>query len=306
MSNGKQRTKREVREQARQAGREVRADARRMVKDVREEARQLARERHEAAREAGRVGREGAVDPIWSRPEPGARRAGYTREQLARTALAIADAEGFEAVSMRRVASELGAGTMTLYHYVRNKDELVELMDDAMMSELIVPDDEMPSDWREALTAIARRSRGAWARHPWAKDAPPGASIGPNALRHFDQSLAAVANLGLDTAGQFEIIALVDEWVLGFALRDTYLSPAPDGRAAIATEWTDSVAAYIDAQLATGEFPHVREMIGDGGTQAAVDNIAEMMQGEDRFERGLAILLDGIELDLQRRRKKKR
>ena len=115
-----------------------------------------------------------------------------------------------------------------------------------------------------------------------------------------------MANLGLDTAGQFEIIALVDEWVLGFALRDTYLSPAPDGRAAIATEWTDSVAAYIDAQLATGEFPHVREMIGDGGTQAAVDNIVEMMQGEDRFERGLTILLDGIELDLQRRRKKKR
>src|SRR6185436_15098966 len=100
------------------------------------------------------------VDSIWERPEPGARRPRYTREQIARTALAIADAEGFEAVSMRRVASELGAGTMTLYHYVRNKDELIELMDDAMMSELIVPDDEMPSDWREALTAIARRSRG--------------------------------------------------------------------------------------------------------------------------------------------------
>ena len=207
---------------------------------------------------------------------------------------------------MRGVASELGAGTTTLYHYVRNKDELVELMDDAMMSELIVPDDEMPSESARGADGHRAPARGAWARHPWAKDAPPGASIGPNALRHPEQSLAAVANLGLDTAGQFEIIALVDEWVLGFALRDTYLSPAPDGRAAIATEWTHSVAAYIDAQLATGESPDAREMIGDGGTQAAVDNIVEMMQGEDRFEHGLAILLDGIELDLQRRRKKKR
>jgi AcrR family transcriptional regulator len=244
-----------------------------------------------------------AHEPIWSRPEPGARRAGYTRDQLARTALAIADAEGIEALSMRRVARELGAGTMTLYHYVRNKDELIELMDDAMMGELIVPDDEMPSDWREALTAIARRSRGAWARHPWAKDAPPGGSVGPNAMRHFEQSLAAVAGTGLDPAGQFEIIGLVDEWVLGFALRDTYL--APDGRAAVSSEWTDSLVSYIDSQLATGEFPHVREWVGDGGTRAAVDGIVEMMQGEDRFERGLVVLLDGIALDIERRRRAK-
>jgi AcrR family transcriptional regulator len=229
-----------------------------------------------------------AHEPIWSRPEPGARRAGYTRDQLARTALAIADAEGIEALSMRRVARELGAGTMTLYHYVRNKDELIELMDDAMMGELIVPDDEMPSDWREALAA---------------KDAPPGGSVGPNAMRHFEQSLAAVAGTGLDPAGQFEIIGLVDEWVLGFALRDTYL--APDGRAAVSSEWTDSLVSYIDSQLATGEFPHVREWVGDGGTRAAVDGIVEMMQGEDRFERGLVVLLDGIALDIERRRRAK-
>jgi AcrR family transcriptional regulator len=301
MSSEKQRAAREPREQARQAGREVRAEARRMAKDVREEARQAALDQ----REAGREPRQEHVDPIWSRPEPGARRAGYTREQLARTALAIADAEGFEAVSMRRVASELGAGTMTLYHYVRNKDELVELMGDEMMGELLVPDDEMPSDWREALTAIARRSRGAWERHPWAKDAPPGASIGPNAMHHFDQSLAAVANTGLDTAAQFAIIGLVDEWVLGYALRDTYLTEGADGRSALASEWTDALVAYIDAQLATGEFPHFQRVVGDEGTRAALENIMEMMQAEDRFERGLGILLDGIALDIERQRKKK-
>src|SRR5215207_5547112 len=74
---------------------------------------------------------ESAADdmPIWARPEPGERRPAHTREKIAETAIAIADAEGFEAVSMRRIAAELGAGTMTLYHYVRTKDELVALMD---------------------------------------------------------------------------------------------------------------------------------------------------------------------------------
>src|SRR5919199_3069026 len=83
--------------------------------------------------------------PIWTRPEPGQRKPRFTREQLAAAALAIADEEGLDAVTMRRVADALGAGTMTLYHYVQSKDELLILMADAMMGELLVPDGEMPS-----------------------------------------------------------------------------------------------------------------------------------------------------------------
>src|SRR3954447_23595661 len=95
--------------------------------------------------------RERADAPIWARPAPGSRRPAYTREQIARTAIAIADAEGFEAVSMRRIAADLGAGTMTLYHYVGGKDELVALVSDAIMGEIVVPDDELPDGWREGL-----------------------------------------------------------------------------------------------------------------------------------------------------------
>src|SRR5215813_14334865 len=94
---------------------------------------------------------------IWTRPEPGTRRPKFTREQIASTALAIADAEGFAAVSMRRIAGELGSGTMTLYYYVRTKDELIALMDDAIMGELIIPEDELPEGWREGLAELARR-----------------------------------------------------------------------------------------------------------------------------------------------------
>src|SRR5262249_50011294 len=108
---------------------------------------------------------EKGYDLIWSRPEPGERRPRFSRQQIAATALAIADAEGFEALSMRRIAAELGAGTMTLYHYVRNKEELVALMDDAHMAESLVPEAERPEDWRKALTGICGRDReGVWRR----------------------------------------------------------------------------------------------------------------------------------------------
>ena len=114
--------------------------------------RRVEREMERAQREVER-----ALGPIWARPEPGARRARFTREQIAEAALAVADKDGFDAVSMRRVASELGAGTMTLYHYVQTKDELVALMDNAIMGELLVPDDELSTDWREAPENGERR-----------------------------------------------------------------------------------------------------------------------------------------------------
>ena len=96
-----------------------------------------------------------ATGPIWTRPEPAGRAARLGRDDIARAALAIADREGFAAVSMRRLAREVGVGTMSLYHYLRTKDDLLELMDDAVMGELLVPAEELPDDWREALTAIA-------------------------------------------------------------------------------------------------------------------------------------------------------
>ncbi len=241
-----------------------------------------------------------AAEPIWARPEPGARRAGYTREQIARTALAIADSEGFDAVSMRRVASELGAGTMTLYHYVRNKDELIELMDDAMMAEVIVPDDELPSDWREALAQIARRSRAVWERHAWAKDQPPGVTIGPNGMRHFEQSLQAVAGTDLDWLDKVEIINMVDDYVLGYVLGQGEIGLSSEEMKA---KWVEPMGRYIDVQLSEGGFPNVRQMVEElGGTRAAIEAFVDTIGDKQHFERSLARLLDGIALYVERKR----
>src|SRR4051812_34638284 len=142
------------------------------------EPRGRARGRTARPRRQGRRA-ETAEQPIWTRPEPGERRPAYTREKIAETAIAIADAEGFEAVSMRRIATELGAGTMTLYYYVRTKDELIALMDDAIMGELIIPDDEPPDGWRDGLSEIARRTHGLFLKHPWSLESLRNAEGGP-------------------------------------------------------------------------------------------------------------------------------
>ena len=126
---------------------------------------------------------------------------------------------------MRRVAEELGVGTMTLYYYVRTKDDLLALMDDALMGEMLVPADELPP------ATGARRSRAiARAR---ATRSPPSVGrctmrarrSGPNGMRHLEQSMAAVATLPLDRR-KMEVISIVDDFVFGHALRAPR-SPAP-------------------------------------------------------------------------------
>src|ERR1700679_3636417 len=82
-------------------------------------------------------------------------KAQLSRETIAAAALAIADVEGFEAISMRRVARELNVGTMSLYYYVKTKDDLIAVMDDALMSEALLP--SLPKEWKAAITAIATR-----------------------------------------------------------------------------------------------------------------------------------------------------
>jgi AcrR family transcriptional regulator len=101
----------------------------------------------------------------------------------------IADAEGFEAVSIRRVAAALGAGPMSLYRYISAKSDLVALMDDAIMGEALVPGGQLPADWRAALAMIARRTRAALLAHPWAVQARPGPA---QLAARFERGLAAL------------------------------------------------------------------------------------------------------------------
>jgi AcrR family transcriptional regulator len=229
--------------------------------------------------------------PIWARPEPGSRRPRFSREQIAAAALAIADAEGFAAVSMRRVATELGAGTMTLYHYVRTKDDLVALMDDTLMAAALIPDDELPTGWRAALTLVSHRTRSAIGQHPWALVSLRDARQGPNAMRHFEQSLQALREIDADFPTKIELLAIVDDYVHGHLLRAEELHT----RTETATdEQANAALEFAKAQLTAGDFPLTRALFEEtergGGWHAVLTEEAT----SHRFDLGLQALLDGL------------
>jgi len=246
---------------------------------------------------------ERAKGPIWTRPAPGSRRPAYSRELIAQTAIAIADAEGYEAVSMRRIAAELGAGTMSLYHYVRNKDELVALVGDTIMGEILIPDGELPDGWREGMAEIARRTLAIFNRHPWIVEhlgEGDPSSMGPNVLRHVDQTFAVASRSGLDVEDQFELAAIVDDYVFGCALRA--LEGARFGSEGDAKSRLDAMVAYLTEQLGTGDYPHLEAVAGDDPA-AGFARLGHPSGDEQRFERGLQRLLDGLELWIDGARK---
>ena len=204
----------------------------------------------------------------------------------------IADTDGFEAVSMRRIADELGAATMTLYYYVRTKEDLVALKDDAIMAEVLIPERDLLREWRAALAAIAHSSYRAFRRHPWALDALRGARWGPNGMRHFEQSLAAVANAPFDEQGKFDALGIVDDYVFGHVVRvaeSNSQRDMADGKPA------PELTRFMAAQLATGAFPHAAALLGKDGMATVWSRVGRYLNDEQRFHRGLEVILDGLE-----------
>jgi len=195
-------------------------------------------------------------------------------EKIAAAALAIADAEGFASVSMRRIAQEMGVGTMSLYYYVKTKADLVAAMDDALMGEVLAP--SLPGNWREALTVIAIRTRDVFLRHPWALSSMLSAPPGVNAMRHMEQCLQALTGTTMTTREKLALLAIIDDFVFGYALREATTDPKVD-------------VNFAKAQLATGAFPGLKEAFGKGRPPAM----------PDRFRMGLRALLDSVKQNIE-------
>jgi len=234
-----------------------------------------------------------AREPIWARPEPASGRAAYTRADIAAAAVRIADAEGLEAVSMRRVAADLGAGTMSLYHYVRDKDDLVALMTDLVVGDYLVDEALLDRGWREGLSAIAHATRAALRDHRWTLRSSTLPVLGPNTMAHVDQTARAAAQMGVEPALYMEIAGMLDEYVFGCLARE------------IAMEGHDGGvdAEYWQSLIETGAFPHIAAAVaahaaagGDPG------DLGRNTDPEGRFARGLERLLDGVAAELARRR----
>ncbi|MCX5206438.1 TetR/AcrR family transcriptional regulator [Streptomyces sp. NBC_00237] len=189
---------------------------------------------------------------VWDRPERGARgpAAAHSRHQLAATAVELADREGLAAVSMRQVAQALGTGQASLYRYVAGRDDLLDLMADAVVAEL--ERDPLQGDPVADLTALAVRTKALHLRHPWLADLPPEPlRLGPNGLDHLEHSLAALAPVPLSGPAKLQVVALLNALIAQFARAELQSARAPGGRAV-------AQAAYLTRAAEQGDRPRLR------------------------------------------------
>jgi AcrR family transcriptional regulator len=215
--------------------------------------------------------------PERQRPVPDA---GLSKERVVREAVRLADREGVDGLSMRRLAAVLGAGAMSLYHYVANKEQLLDAMIDVVFNEIDLPPAE--ADWQSAMRLRAVSARQVLARHPWAIALMESrTSPGPANLRHREAVTACLRRAGFSVVMATHANWLLDSYVYGFALQEAGL---PFDTAAELADMTEDV--YLP-QVPAEEFPYLHE-------SAAV----LMAAGYDpaaEFDFGLALVLAALD-----------
>ena len=225
---------------------------------------------------------------------PPGRTRSLSRDEIVRTAVAVADAEGQHSISMRRIARELDAGTMSLYWYVSSKEELLDLMLDAIYGELT--ETEITGDLRADLRAMAVTQRTMLRRHSWVMPFMAGRPpMGPKSLRNIERSLGIFAAAGV--TGQTAMTALMSvvTYVLGAVGREQQedRSQQDEKRAQDRLELSEEEMhqvywEFLQRVMASGRYPNFTEMIKEGVDPDALET------QDERFEFGLDCLLDGI------------
>ena len=191
----------------------------------------------------------------------------HTRDQVVDAAIRLADTEGLAAVTIRRIAQEIGAGAMSLYTYVPDKDRLLDLMVDRVGSAMTSV--EVNGDWRTDLVALADAQRQLMLAHPWMPAALPNRRLsGRNMLAYLEKGLAALAPTGLDGPTKLEIIALMTGLVASFVTAELAGS-AP----------TEEQVALLGEAVTSGDFPQLAAVLGEGaqGREPSFDRIVDWM-----------------------------
>ncbi|GKQ36318.1 TetR/AcrR family transcriptional regulator [Streptomyces sp. A012304] len=204
------------------------------------------------------VGRAAVPEVIWARPERTGRgpRPAYTRADIAAAAVRIADADGLDAVSMRHVAAELGCGTMSLYNYVPRKEDLFELMVDAISGEHELW--EPSGDWRADMLRVGRQTRALMRRHPWLpRLMSPVYGFSPNALRYLEHCLACLDPLDMTYGMKLQLVGMLNGTVTTYVANE--LATAERSRSLPWSEEEENAVriAYLGGQLASGAFPRM-------------------------------------------------
>jgi AcrR family transcriptional regulator len=211
------------------------------------------------------------------------RRGALTRERILEAAISLADRDGIESLSMRKLGDELGVEAMSLYNHVRNKGDLLDGMVDAVFSEIALP--ASGEDWRLAMRQRAISARQALLRHPWAIGLMESrATPGPATLRHHDAVLGSLRTAGFSIDMAAHAYSLLDGYIYGFTLTELTL---PFGN----SEGVAGVAEVADKMVQgfrIGEYPYLAEMAVDRAMKPGYNY-------GDEFEYGLDLILDGIQ-----------
>lgn len=199
--------------------------------------------------------------------------AGLSTSRVVAEAIRLADREGVEGLSMRRLASKLGAGAMSLYHYVASKDELLDAMIDVVFDEIELPAEQ--PDWQAAMRQQAISARAVLARHPWAIGLMESRTTpGPANLRHREAFTACLRRAGFSIVMATHANWMLNSYVYGHALQEASLPfETADGLA-------DMTASVYLPQLPADRFPYLRES-AEGLMAAGYDPRQEFMFGLD-------------------------
>ncbi|WP_067463188.1 TetR/AcrR family transcriptional regulator [Nocardia amamiensis] len=226
------------------------------------------------------------VGSVWTRPRRGREQPALTREQIVAEAVALLDAEGMEALSMRQLGARLNAGATSLYRHVTNRDELIELVVDEVYGEISVPEIGDPAQWRTATQECAMILRAMILRHPWMASTlgQVGLSyLGPNVMRLNDRMV------GLFEAGGFPVdeasdgIGTVISYVVGMGIAEAAYLTLLVRSGKTEQEWLAELRPA--AEEAAREFPRVQEDWNQDPEQ----------RRERKFRYGLDRVLDGLD-----------
>jgi AcrR family transcriptional regulator len=214
-----------------------------------------------------------------------------TLDRIVEAAVRVADAEGLEAVSMRRIATELGTGTMSLYRYVPGKGELLDLMLDRVQKPSENPADLGDGGWRAALEALGRATLALYRRHPWLLQVNQTRPIlGPSALDGMEKILSRIKPMGLTDPELISAIIMIDGYVVGAARTQLYEREAERRTGLTDAEFWQAQVPTLEKIMASGRYPLLAGLSEDA-----------FGSDFDHFEFGLQRILDGLEVLVSQR-----
>lgn len=209
---------------------------------------------------------------------PTSRRSPLTRERVLRAAVRLADKQGLDALSMRRLAATLKVEAMSLYNHVANKDDVLDGMVDLIIGEITLP--TPGDDWKAAMRARATSAHAVMLAHPWAPMLVVSRiTVGPNRLRYIDATLGVLRQAGLSWPETDRAWTAMDSYIYGFTMQVQNFPVDPE-------EYASAAASYLP-MLPAETYPYMHELsrhVADGSYDGAHD-----------FGFGLELILDGLE-----------